>query len=77
MCAFAVTMMPRVVPLLALLSIVWAIGIMVGVYVLVRIAQIMDLPKPMTRVVAALAGIAVLGATALVIASPWIAGPMR
>jgi uncharacterized YccA/Bax inhibitor family protein len=60
-----------------LLSIVWAIGIMVGVYVLVRIAQIMDLPKPMTRVVAALAGIAVLGATALVIASPWIAGPMR
>lgn len=69
--------MRYVVPTSALLAMVWAIGVMVGVYVLVRIAQIMDLPKPMTRVVAALAGIAVLGATALVIASPWIYGLIR
>jgi len=61
----------------AVASMVWAIGIMVGVYVLVRIAEIMEIPKPITRVVAALAGIAVLGATAMVIASPWMHRLMR
>ncbi|MBM3815320.1 MAG: hypothetical protein FJ167_08515 [Gammaproteobacteria bacterium] len=45
---------------LNILRLVWLIGIMVGVYCLVRLCALMELPKPVVRVMAAFGAIITL-----------------
>jgi hypothetical protein len=40
---------------------VQAIGIMIGGYILARVIEMMDLPKPVIRIAAALAGLLAIG----------------
>jgi hypothetical protein len=47
--------------------LVWLIGIMVGVYCLARLCALMELPKPVVRVIAAFCAILTLLLTIVIV----------